>query len=554
MHALEFDLGGHVVPEQINLRDYQHRAVDAVLNEFQESQSTLLVLPTGCGKTVCFAEIIRRFGKRALVIAHRTELITQAVDKIHRTTGLRCEIEMADLRVMGFPDVVVSTVQTQTSGGDGLGRMGRFSPDDFGLVIIDEAHHAPAKAYRRMLDYYKQNPRLKILGVTATPDRADEKALGQIFDTVAFDYEILDAIHDGWLVPIEQQVVSVAGLDYSSIRTTAGDLNGGDLATVMEEESNLHAIAAPTIDIAGTRRTLVFAASVRQAERLCEIFNRHKNGCADFVCGTTPKELRAKTIKRFEDGAIQYVVNVGVFTEGFDAPHTEIIVLARPTKSRSLYAQMIGRGTRPLPGIVDALPANYMRRHAIKKSDKPACLVVDFAGNAGRHKLVTTADILGGNVDAETIARARQVAEKTGKPIDMVQLLNQEAANIAAEKAAAAARRAALVAKAQYSTSAVSPFNVFDISPGPDRGWNDGKQISEKELGILQKQGIKTDGLKYHEGKALIREIFRRWDAGLCSYKQAAQLKKRGLDPNMTREQASATMTEIAQREGWGKR
>ena len=214
----------------MNLRPYQSAASDAIFKEWQDNDSTLVVMPTGGGKTILFADVIRRvFPRRALVIAHREELIFQARDKIERVTGLKASVEMgeygAEGGLFGTARVVVSTIQTQCSGGDGGGRMTKFDPSQFGLLIIDEAHHATSPTYRRVIDYYRTNPALKVLGVTATPDRADEQALGQVFQSVAFDYEVLDAIHDGWLVPIEQQMVHVEGLDYSSIRTTAGDLN-----------------------------------------------------------------------------------------------------------------------------------------------------------------------------------------------------------------------------------------------------------------------------------------------------------------------------------------
>src|SRR5512133_289536 len=243
------------------LRPYQSAASDAIFKEWQENDSTLVVMPTGGGKTVLFADVIRRvFPRRALVIAHREELIFQARDKIQRVTGLTADVEMGDYRAEGglFEQarVIVSTIQTQCSGGDGGGRMSKFDPHRFGVLIIDEAHHATSPSYRRVIDYYRTNPALKVLGVTATPDRADEEALGQVFQSVAFDYEVLDAIHDGWLVPIEQQMVHVEGLDYSSIRTTAGDLNGGDLAAVLEAEKNLQQMASASLALIKQREAL----------------------------------------------------------------------------------------------------------------------------------------------------------------------------------------------------------------------------------------------------------------------------------------------------------
>src|SRR5512136_3286008 len=291
----------------MKLRPYQSAASDAIFKEWQENDSTLVVIPTGGGKTVLFADVIRRvFPRRALVLAHREELVFQARDKIQRVTGLAADVEMGEYRaeggLFGSARVVVSTIQTQCSGGDGGGRMAKFEPSRFGLLIIDEAHHATSPSYRRVIEYYRSNPGLKVLGVTATPDRADEQALGQVFQSVAFDYEVLDAIHDAWLVPIEQQMVHVEGLDYSSIRTTAGDLNGGDLDAVMEAERNLQPMASASLAIIGQRRALVFTASVKAAEMTAEIFNRHRSGMASWVCGKPEKDERRNALAAFAAG------------------------------------------------------------------------------------------------------------------------------------------------------------------------------------------------------------------------------------------------------------
>lgn len=548
----------------MRLRNYQRATVDSVFAEWKESRSTLAVLPTGTGKTIIFAFVIRRaFPARALVVVHREELATQAQDKIARVTGFRTEIEMGERSVdmgqghfLGAPQVIVASVQTLCAGGDGGGRMGKFDPAHFGLVIIDEAHHATASTYRRVIDYFGQNPACRILGVTATPDRADEEALGQVFDTVALDYEILDAISDGWLVPIEQQVVTVGDLDFSAIRTTAGDLNGGDLAAVMEEEKALHGVASPAVEIIGRRRALVFAASVKHAERLAEIFNRHREHSAGFVCGETPKEERRDILRRFSDGSLQIVCNCGVLTEGFDDPGVEVIVMGRPTKSRALYAQMVGRATRPLGGLVDHHDADTpeLRRALIAASAKPVCLVVDFEGNAGRHKLMSSADILGGKVSDRAIAMAK--ARARAERVNMADALQEAETRIRAEDEAQAraeaARRAALIGRARYTATAVSPFDILGVRPWAPRAWNDGKQLSEKQQALLARQGIDPLSLGYSEAKQLITEICRRWDTGLCSYKQARVLARNGLPTDVSREEASKLIDEIA-RTKWRK-
>lgn len=541
----------------MKLRDYQHEAALAILREWDIVPSTLVVMPTGCGKTILFADVIRRmFPAKAMVLAHREELIFQARDKIQAVTGFDVEIEMADARAcMGGglfdgPQVIVSTIQTQTAGGDGGGRMGKFDPSEFGLLIVDEAHHAVADTYRRAMAYYRTNPDLRVLGVTATPDRADEEALGQVYDTVAYDYELHNAIRDGWLVPIEQQLVEVEGLDFSSVRTTAGDLNGADLAAVMEYEKNLHGIADPTLQIIGDRRALVFAASVAHAERLADIFNRHRPGTTGWLCGKTEKEDRRRILADFAAGRLRIVVNVGVLTEGFDDPGVEVIVMGRPTKSRSLYAQMVGRATRPLPGLVDGLPDPQTRCEAIARSTKPACLVVDFVGNAGRHKLVSTADILGGTVSEEAAAAAMAQARRTGKPVRMDDALADAQAEIDARHALEEARRARIVGKATFRTSKLDPFNILGLQPVGPRGWDTGKQLSEKQRGLLAKQGIDPDGLPYAQARQLIGEFFRRWQGDLCSFKQAKVLRKYGYETNLTRTQASLLIDRIAAA-GW---
>ena len=538
------------------LRPYQSAAAEAIFKEWQDNDSTLVVMPTGGGKTILFADVIRRvFPRRALVIAHREELIFQARDKIQRVTGLHADVEMGEYRADGglfeSARVVVSTIQTQCSGGDGGGRMAKFDPQRFGVLIIDEAHHATSSSYRRVIDYYRTNPALKVLGVTATPDRADEEALGQVFQSVAFDYEVQDAIHDGWLVPIQQQMVHVEGLDYSSIRTTAGDLNGGDLAAVMEAEKNLQQMAAASLEIIGQRRALVFTASVKAAEMTAEIFNRHRFGMASWVCGKTDKEQRRTALSDFAAGKIQVMCNCGVLTEGFDDPGVEVIIMGRPTKSRSLYSQMVGRSTRPLPGVVDGPETAEARKAAIAASAKPSCLVVDFVGNAGRHKLVTSADILGGKFSEEAIEKAMVKAREAGGPVNMTEALDQAEEELHEQRRLAeVARRAKLVATARFTMQSVDPFDVLHLEPTKARGWDNVKLLTEKQRSLLAKQGINPDNLTFSQGKQLISEIFRRWDGKLCSFKQAKTLKKYGYPTEVGFTEASRIIDALA-RNGW---
>jgi len=545
----------------MKLRDYQDGAVEGAIRTFEQgARSALIVLPTGLGKTVVFSEIVRRFQpKRAMVLAHREELIFQARDKIARFAGIDAQVEMGEYKVSGWfgdlPPCVVSTIQTQTAGGDGGGRMTKFDPNEFGLVVIDEAHHATSATYRRVVDYYRQNAECCVLGVTATPDRADEAALGQVFDQVAYSYEILDAIRNGWLVPIEQQMVTVGTLDFSGIRTTAGDLNQGDLAEVMEMEKNLQGVAIPTVEICGDRRAIVFATTVEQAEKLCEIINRYRPDKASWICGKTDKEARRDILARFKRGDIQYVVNVGVLTEGFDDAGVEVVVMARPTKSRALYAQMAGRGTRPaeaVAGLLGNCATAEERVRMIETSCKPKCLVVDFCGNAGRHKLVSTADILGGDIDDEAVEIAvRKIREKNG-PAYVTAEIEAARKEVEKRKREEAAKRAAIQAKAEYMVSKIDPFNVWDIQPVKERGWDRSRHFSPKQSQILlEKIGVDPEKIPFGQGKQLLDEYFRRISGGYASLKQTNMLRRHGFVAPIRRDEAQRMIGRIAERQGW---
>lgn len=480
---------GETRKEPVNQRDYQDKAEDAVFREWEQHRSTVVVMATGLGKTITFAKVIKRLGRRALVIAHRRELIFQAVESIERSVGLKCAVEMANERassdLFSHRPVVVSTVQTMSKG------LERWRPDDFGLIVCDEFHHGTASTYRKIFDYFGQNPHLKILGVTATPDRADEEALSQVCDSVAFEYDIYDGVQDGWLVPVTQQFCPVSSLDLSHVRTTAGELNQGDLAKIMEAEENVQGVCQPALEVLygmppktltpipvpewptfianlnrTPRRAIVFTVSVAQAEACCSILNRVVIGIAEWICGKTPEEDRKDILDRYKRGKTPVIVNCAVLTEGFDAPATEVIFMAKPTKSRSHYTQMVGRSTRPLPGLVDGLADADARKAAIKASAKPFCRIIDFAGNSGKHKLVCALDILGGKCTGEVLERAKQKALEDGKPVAVLRQLTKAEAELEDEKRkriearrlAEEARRNGVVAKSHFQMVDVDPF------------------------------------------------------------------------------------------------
>jgi superfamily II DNA or RNA helicase len=405
-------------------RDYQLEAIAKFWESIQQHRSCLLQLATGMGKTVIAAEIALQWPEsagRVLFLAHRKELIEQAAKTIGAHIGEDCGIEMGEASeakrgtLIKIPKVLVGSVQTLSKPT----RLQALRPRDFGLIIVDECHHATAESYKTVLGWLQNNRQLRHLGITATPDRADEVMLGEIYDVAPFSADICFGIDNGYLVPIQQKFVFVSGLDFGQCRTTAGDLNERDLERQMmganadelgkgkrdedltedeiearrKVEKMLHAVADPAIREANGRPGIVFCVTVAHAEQMAAMLRRY-NQSAECVTQKTSPDERRETIARFREGKLQWLVGVGVFTEGFDAWKAAVIVNCRQTKSRALYTQIVGRGTRPDPAaLVHDTPE--ARKEAIAASSKPFCTVLDFVGASGRHKLVCTGDILG---------------------------------------------------------------------------------------------------------------------------------------------------------------
>jgi superfamily II DNA or RNA helicase len=442
------------------LRDYQIASKARVFAEFQHVQSTLIVLPTGCGKTVVLSKIANEWETgNVLILAHRIELLDQAADKLYSELGYRPPIEQgergidADTLWQGG-NIIVGSVQTMRN----MKRLEKFSRCPFGLIIIDEAHHATASSYRQILDNCLEwNPQCKVLGVTATPKRSDDAALGIVFDSLAYSMELQHAIEEGWLVDIQQEYVVVDGVDWSGIGSSKNELgeadfNRGELEAILTQEEALHSMATPILDTTNKgEQALIFTAGVAHAHQLAAVLNRHREGCAFAVDGTTPKDQRAEIVQKFHAGEVQYLANFGVFTEGFDCPNVSRVIMGRPTKSPSLYIQMLGRGTRPLAGVVDGIDSADARRFAISLSAKPHMIVLDFVGNS-RHKAVSAVDALGGNYDVETKQLAEQrVKERGGDVLDELKKAKAEIALLREEK-----RRQRIRGKATYSRTSGS--------------------------------------------------------------------------------------------------
>src|SRR6185312_6024765 len=516
------------------LRPYQEEAITRIGACLAEHQSTLLVLPTGTGKTRTAATYVRQHGGRVLWLAHRQELIEQGRDSLEEVTGQAVSVEKADQYARGTRVVVASV---QTLKGDRLSTFrNRFDPE---LIVTDEAHHAPSASYRAI---YEAFPGARHLGLTATPDRHDEKAMGLVFDSVAFVYEIRDAIRDGYLCPIRALQVQVDAIDLRAVGTVAGDLNQGELDAVMSAEEALHGVVGSTIEYAGDRRTIVFRTSVENAHRLAEIHNRYRRDAARAVDGGTDPRTRATTLRDHKTGVYQTLYNVGVLTEGYDDPAISCIVVARPTSSRALYAQCAGRGLRIAPGKTD-------------------CLLIDLVGNSGKHSLVTATDILAGKYDDDTLALAKQkVAESDGGMLAEEALeaaareMEAAAREMEARRLAESARRARIQGTVKTRAQVVDPFGVLHMkNPSADK-WSErsATPASDAQLGCLTKFKIPApENCTKAQAAKLIGAAIKRRELGLATFGHVKALGKYGVDAlNMSSERASSIMTAI-QQNGW---
>lgn len=500
-----------------------------------------------CGKTVTAASILHDRAKqgRILWLAHRGELLDQAAEALSKRIGLSCEIEKAERRadrdgLFGMSDVVVGSVQTLRGK-----RLRSWDPNAFSTVVVDECHHAPARTYRQILDHFDD---AKVLGLTATPDRGDGVAMGHVFTDCAYTLETRDAIRDGWLTPIVQKAVSIAEIDLSDVKTVRGDLDERQLSQIMEVEESLHGIVNGVQKYRSDRPTIVFCVSVAQSKELSRIFNDYGIRAAQ-IDGETPAVIRAERLTQFRTREIDLLVNVGVLTEGFDAPLASCVAIARPTKSRSLYAQMIGRGLRPLtpPDVSQTVEE---RKAALAASPKPNALVLDFVGNAGRHRLVNPIDILAGKDLPDDVAkRAKELAE--GGMMTDDALTQAEAEAVERERLAEEKRKreAKIRAVAAVRARSVDPFDVTESGLAPEhRATREQLQylssfVRPKDLAKLEKSLSKQGASK------LAKKLKDRRRQGLCTYAQAKVLARAGLRVDVSFETASSIIDWLSSHE-----
>lgn len=490
----------------MTLRPYQQEAKDAIFREWDQGHSkTLLVLPTGTGKTIVFSAVTEecvRAGSRVLILAHRGELLDQAQDKLLKSTGLRCAVEKAEESSLNsWFRVTVGSVQTLMREK----RLANFAPDHFGHIIIDEAHHCLSDSYQRVLEHFN---RAQVLGVTATPDRGDMRNLGQYFESLAYEYTLPKAIREGYLCPIKAQTIPLR-LDLSGVGVQNGDFKAGDLGTALDPY--LYQIADEMANYCRGRKTVVFLPLVKTSQKFRDILNS-RGFRASEVNGDSKD--RAEVLQDFAAGAYDVLCNSMLLTEGWDCPSVDCIVVLRPTKVRSLYSQMVGRGTRLCEG-------------------KDHLLLLDFLWHTERHELCHPASLI--CETAEVAQKATENIEEAGGPVDLIEAEEQAATDVVAQREEALAkalaemksRKRKLVDPLQFEMS----IQAEDLSGYvPSFGWEMGPP-SDKQRATLERLGIFPDEID-NAGKAalLLDRLSKRREEGLTTPKQIRFLEGKGFE------------------------
>ena len=490
----------------MQLRKYQEEAKEAILKEWNKGNSkTLLVLPTGTGKTIVFTKLAEdcvRDGERVLILAHRGELLDQAADKLSKATGLGCAVEKAENSSLGsWFRVVVGSVQSLMRDK----RLNQFSIDHFDTIIVDEAHHSISDSYQKVLNYFED---AKVLGVTATPDRGDMKNLGSYYESLAYEYTLPKAIKEGYLSPIKALTVPLK-LDLSGVSQQAGDFKTSDLGTALDPY--LHQIADEMVKYCMDRKTVVFLPLIKTSQKFTEILNSKGFNAAEI---NGESKDRAEILGDFDNDKYNVLCNSMLLTEGWDCPSVDCIVVLRPTKIRSLYSQMVGRGTRLYPG-------------------KDHLLLLDFLWHTERHELCHPAHLIAEN--DEVAAQMTKNIEEAGCPIDIEEAEQQATEDVVAQREEALAnqlkemrnRKRKLVDPLQFEMS----IHAEDLSSYvPAFGWEMGPP-SDKQVKALEKLGILPDEID-NAGKAakILDRLNKRRQEGLTTPKQIRFLENRGFN------------------------
>lgn len=542
--VLEIDFDA---PPVFALRDYQQAAMKAVRDGWATYSRQLLDMATGTGKTSLFAAIAAEAwssGKRTLVLENRDALVRQTAKRIKTETGLDADIEMAGEHASPFAPVVVASVPTLCRNA----RLTSFADDHFGLIVQDECHHSLANSFQKVANYFhygaaslvenweapvdgSYEPKACILGVTATPELANRRTLGEFFQVVAYQYQLIEAVRDGWLVPVLTKNIPLK-IDIRGLRPGRTP-NGSDFQ--MQDLSErlvpvLEALAKQICALCADRKTIAFVPSVECARILAAAVTR--NGLNGIFVSGECLDVDEKTDAYRRAGVGTVLVNCALYVEGADFPDTSCVVVSRATKSTGFFRQMIGRGTRTLPGTVDGLATPEARRMAIANSAKPDLLILDPLWITDRIDLCDAYDLFTDKPEIKEKMKALgPPSEESAREAerDFIRALEKEAKKHARKAARVIDPLAFAVSLGDAKLATYQPQSPWEAGP-----------MTAGQRGFLEKQHVDVSKIT-SKGLAqkVIGIVLTRMKLKLASVSQLDFLHKLGID-----DQKCSTLTE----------
>lgn len=510
-----FDLGWPRATS-FNLRPYQQQAVDAVVDMLRQNAGCLITQATGTGKTEVAIALAHAMDALSgmLICGPFIDLVGQTAARF-RSRGVACGIEQGQLR--SNEPVTSACYASLLSRRRYEQYLGKTK-----LLVVDESHLNYTPAALKMLGYFREAG-AKIVGMTASPQRGSGDPLTAWYGPVAFDYPYQAAVRDGYLNPTKLWTVVLEDLDLSAFKGRFGDFDQEKMDALLRSEANVQAVASLVEQHHEGKPSVVFCQSIRHAEMLREVLGR-RNIYASIVHSKMDSLERRQHLRDFESGENNVILNVGCLTTGWDFPPLAKLFIARPTKSKSLYIQMFGRGTRTLPGVIDGLRTAEERRAAIAASDKPFTEVFDLTDTSRHCDLRTAVDVLAPELEGELLKRVRKATEGRKEAIALDPIIEEQRAAMAREEAARHAleveQRKLLTADGRFGIYERDVFARAEVQEKPRRSWYaenhmlfgkyKGQKIRAVESGYLRWVASESNCRNRDHIEAIKRELARR--------------------------------------------
>lgn len=536
----------HVARVARTPRPYQQVAIDTAIAQYRQGfRSTLAVMATGTGKTYTASQVMARTldkGGACLWLNERDNLVTQMVNDLPGMLGVDAYREQGQIRALPSARVVVATVQSMTQA-----RLETFDPRKFSLIIPDEAHHSVCESYRRVFNYFSS---ARILGLSATPQRLDGRAMQLVYETTCADYLMGPAIADGWLVKV-RTLPGRQRLDLAKLKRQGGaDFTDDAIAGLITPEV-LNGMVADILALHEGRRGVSYWPRVEIAHIAAKVCNSKAPGSAQAVDGGMDRDQQRRILDAHKAGQFKHLMNCGVVVEGYDDSGIAYVYQGRPTKSISRHIQEMGRGTRPV-APVDLYATAAERRAAIAASSKPDILVLDAVGNYG-HDVASPVDALAGTLDDEkTKKRAREILEKDGG--GDVEAALEAARRMSEGEREAEARRVARVQAQRFEWGkAIDPFSAFGLPPQEDVAGSlvPGPSLKMKQF-LYREMGTCPPSLTAADANRLSKTIRARKKAGLADTRTVQWLSRHGIaGQRMYQETADRARQAIREKRDW---